>query len=100
MLPKILTWLCAGLFIVFGIVTALSDDAAQRALFMGLTILALGGFTVFMVLDAAATGELRLRHAVVRRADRPVLFRAAVLLFAVTGLAVVGFGLWLMFFKL
>lgn len=97
--PKTLTWIFAGLFLLFGIAMAFAGDPALRRLLAGLSCLALGGFTVSMVLDAVASGEMRLRHSVVRRAGRPALFWSLAVSIVAAGLGVVTAGLWLLFFR-
>jgi hypothetical protein len=57
------------------------------------------GIAVSMAGDSVAAGQVRLQHSVIRYADHPRLFWAAVAGIAATGVAVLGTGIWLLFFK-
>lgn len=93
------TWILAGLFLVFGVIMLLSGDMEWRRFWAGLSTVALGGFALSMARDALRTGELRLQHSVIRYADRPRLFWAAVLAIAAAGAAVVVLGTWFFLFQ-
>jgi hypothetical protein len=99
MFPRHLTWIFVGLFLLFGVLILLTDDDAWRRTWAGLSALALGGFALSMVRDALATGRIRLQHSLIRRASRPRLFWAAVVLVAAAGCATLGTGIWALFFK-
>jgi hypothetical protein len=94
-----LTWILGGLFLVFGLPMLLTGNLAWRQFWAGLSTLCLGGFAVSMAGDSVAAGQVRLQHSVIRYADHPRLFWAAVAGIAATGVAVLGTGIWLLFFK-
>lgn len=89
-----LTWILGGLFVLFGLPLALSEDVAARRLWAGLSTLALGGFALSFARDALAAGQIRLQYSLIRRAARPWLFWAAVVGVAAAGVAVIITGLW------
>lgn len=99
MFPRHLTWFFAGLFLLFGVTILLTEDPAWKRIWAGLSTLSLGGFALSMARDALATGQIRLQHSLIRRATRPRLFWAAVVLVAAAGLATLGTGIWALFFK-
>ncbi len=65
----------------------------------GLSTLSLGGFALSMVKDALTTGQIRVQNSVIRHANQPRLFWAAVILISATGVVVLITGLWFLFFK-
>ncbi len=95
----ILTWILAGLFVLFGLPLMLTDDPAWRQIWGGLSTLALGGFAVSMVWTALPTGQIRLQYSVIRHAQQPRLFWASVLLVAAAGGGVLISSGWLLLFK-
>lgn len=94
-----LTWIFAGLFLLFGLLMLATDAEAGRRFWAGFSVLSLGGFGLSMARDALATGQVRLQHVVIRRAKQPRLFRATVGLIGAAGAGTVIAGLWLLFFK-
>jgi len=96
---NLLTWIFAGLFLLFGLILLLADGGAGSRLWAGMSTLSLGGFGLSMANDARRTGQVRLQHSVIRRANQPWLFLATVVLIAAAGLGVVAAGLWFLFFK-
>jgi hypothetical protein len=94
-----LTWIFGGLFVAFGVPLVLSEGVEGRRFWAGLSTLCLGGFGVSMARDALATGQIRLQTSVIRRAARPRLFWAAVVLVAAAGVGVLITGFWFLFFK-
>jgi hypothetical protein len=99
MLLRRLTWIFGGLFLLFGLPLVLSDSVDWQRFWAGLSTLCLAGFGLCLAGDALVTGQIRLQHSVIRRADRPWLFWAAVLLVAAAGIGVLITGLWFLFFK-
>lgn len=99
MVPKHLTWICASLFVLFGAAALLTEAADWRRFLGGLSVLSLGAFAVSMVRDALASGQIRLQYSVIRRAQQPRLFWAAILAIAVAGMIVLIGGLWLLSFE-
>ena len=99
MFLKHLTWIFAGLFVLFGAAILMTDSAVWRRLWVGLSTLSLGGFALSMVKDALTTGQIRIQNSVIRCADQPRLFWAAVILVAAAGVGVMVTGLWFLFFK-
>ena len=95
-----LTWVLAALFLVFGVGMLLFDADPWRHVFAGLSSLALGGFAVSMARDAWRSGVLRLNLSVIRYAQRPRLFVCLVIGIAITGVVVIGAGVWLFATKL
>ncbi len=93
------TWIFAGLFLLFGILMLITEDLIWRQFWAGLATLSLGGFALSMVKDALATGQIRLQHSVIRYADQPWLFWAAVIFIAAAGIGTLIAGVWLMLFK-
>lgn len=93
------TWIFAGLFLLFGMPMLMTENSAWRQFWAGLATLSLGGFALSMVRDALATGQFRLRHSVIRYADQPWLFWAAVIFIAAAGAGTLIAGVWLLFFK-
>lgn len=93
---KVLTWSFAGLFLLFGLAMAASDDAGWREVWAGLTLLSLGSFSVAMVAEGVASGRIRARYSVVRRADRPFLFWTTVALVGGAGVVVTAGGAWIL----
>ncbi len=98
MFLKHLTWIFIGLFVLFGASILMTESAVWRQFWAGLSALSLGGFAVSMVKDALSTGQIRVQ-SVIRYADQPRLFWAAVILTAAAGVAVLIAGIWALFFK-
>jgi len=94
-----LTWVFAGLFLLFGLILLLAEEDAARRLWAGLSTLLLGGFGLSMANDARRTGQLRLQHSVIRRANQPRLFLVMTILIAGAGAGVIIAGLWFLFLK-
>jgi hypothetical protein len=99
MFPRHLTWIFAGLFLLFGVSILLAEDPAWKRTWAGLSVLALGGFGLSMARDALVTGQIRLQNSVIRRATRPRLFWASVILVAAAGIGSLIAGVWALFFK-
>jgi hypothetical protein len=99
MLLRRVTWILAGLFVLFGVAALTTDSESWRRFWVGLSTLSLGGFGVSMAKNALAAGQIRLQTAVIRFAHQPRLFWAAVILVAVAGVGVLIAGLWFLFFK-
>lgn len=98
MLRRYRIWIFAGLFVLFGGAALISGDDGWRRLWAGMSVLCLGGFALSHAADAIASGEIRLQQSVIRRADRPRIFRIAVIFHAVAGAFVAIVGLWVLFF--
>ena len=96
MLLKHLTWIFAGLFVLFGATMLMTESK----IWAGLSTLSLGGFALSMVKDALTTGQIRVQNSVIRHANQPRLFWAAVILISATGVVVLIAGLWFLFFKI
>ena len=99
MLLRNLTWIFGGLVLLFGLPLVLSESLAWQRFWAGLSSLCLGGFGLSLAGDALLRGQIRLQTSVIRRADKPRLFWAAVLLPAAAGVGVVASGIWFLFFK-
>ena len=95
MLLKHLTWIFGGLFVLFGATMLMTESK----IWAGLSTLSLGGFALSMVKDALTTGQIRVQNSVIRHANQPRLFWAAVILISATGVVVLITGLWFLFFK-
>ena len=95
MLSKNLTWIFAGLFVLFGATMLMTESK----IWAGLSTLSLGGFALSMVKDALTAGQIRVQNSVIRHANQPRLFWAAVILISATGVVVLITGLWFLFFK-
>ena len=95
MFLKHLTWIFAGLFVLFGLTMLMTESG----IWAGLSTLSLGGFGLSMVKDALATGQIRIQNSVIRQANQPRLFWAAIILVSATGVVVLITGLWFLFFK-
>lgn len=99
MFLKHLTWIFAGLFVLFGAPLLMTESAVWGQFWAGLSTLSLGGFALSMVKDALTTGQIRVQNSVIRYANQPRLFWAAVILISATGVVVLITGLWFLFFK-
>ena len=96
---KPLTWILAGLFLLFGLPLLATDGEAGRRFWAGLSTLSLGGFALSMAHDALLSGQLRLQNSTIYYARQPRVFWAMVALIVAAGLATLGTALWLLFFK-
>jgi len=96
---KLLTWVFAGLFVLFGLLIPVTENTGWLRWCAGLSTLSLGGFGLSMAGDAIQAQQIRLQFSIIRRADQPRLYWAAVLLVAATGVSVSIVGLWFLFFK-
>lgn len=94
-----LMWLCAGLFVAFGLPLAVVGDGVWRNALGGLSVLSLGGFGLAMAGDGIVRGRIRVQFSVIRRAAQPRAFWAAVAVAAAAGLGVIASGIWVMFLK-
>lgn len=96
---KSLIWVFAGLFVCFGLLIPVTEDTDWLRWWVGLSTLCLGGFGLSMAADALATRQIRLQYSIIRQAQQPRLYWAAVVLVAATGVSVSIVGLWFLFFK-
>ena len=96
---KNLIWAFAALFVLFGLLIPLTDNPGWLRWWAGLSTLCLGGFGLTMAGDAVQTRQIRIQFTIIRRADQPRLYWAAVLMVAATGVSVSIVGLWFLFFK-
>ena len=94
-----ITWLLAGLFLLFGLPLVITEDPTWARRWAGMSTLCLGGFALSMVRDALRSGQIRLQHTVIRRYQHPRFFWSAVLLVMAAGLGVLCAALWFLFFK-
>ncbi len=94
-----LMWIFGGLFVVFGLLMAVSDGTTARDILGGLSITSLGGFAFAMVFDGVSKGEIRVQFDVIKRATQPRLFWATVALIGATGIGVMVSAAWVLFFK-
>jgi hypothetical protein len=92
-------WIFAALFVVFGLLLAIADDASARNLFGGLSIASLGIFAFAMAFDGIAKGQIRIQFDVIKRDNRPRLFRAAVVTVCAAGAAALWTAVWFLFLK-
>jgi hypothetical protein len=99
MFLKYLTWIFLGLFLLFGAAILMAESGVWRQYWAELSTLCLGGFAISMVRDALKTGHIRVQYSVIRCANQPRLFWAAVILIAAAGVTVSIGGLWFLFFK-
>ena len=96
---KHLTWVFAGLFVASGLPLLFVEDRLWAHRWGGLSLVFLGSFALSLVRDAVMSGEVRLNHTRIRRADRPRLFWAALGLIAAAALGVLASALWVLAFK-
>jgi len=96
---KPLTWAFAGLFVLCGLPLFWVEDSGWRNTWGGLSLIGLGGFALAMAADAVTSGQVRLNLTVIRRAQSPRLFWAALALIASAGLAVLIAAGWALAFK-
>lgn len=96
---KYLTWIFAGLFVLFGIMIPVTENPSWLRLWAGLSTLSLGGFGLSMAGDALATRQIRLQFSVILHAQQPRLFWAAVVLVTAAGSGTSIAGVWFLFFK-
>jgi len=99
MFLKHLTWVFVGLSVLFGAAILTTESPVWRQFWAGLSALSLGGFAGSMVKDALATGRIRVQNSVIRYADQPRLFWAAVIVIAAAGAVVLITASWVLFFK-
>jgi hypothetical protein len=97
---RYLTWVFAGLFVACGLPLAFVEDPAWRDAWGGASLVGLGSFALSMVRDAVKSGEVRINPTVIRRADSPRLFWAALSLIAAAGTVVLVSAVWVLVFKL
>jgi hypothetical protein len=88
-----------GGFVLFGLPLLVVEDQGWVRISAGLSTFCLGGFALAMVQDALGTGRIRLQHGTIHYASRPRLFWAAIALYAVAGLAMIGVAGWILFIK-
>ena len=96
---KYLTWVFAALFVACGLPLFFLEDSGWRHIWGGVSLIGLGGFALSMVRDAVQSGEVRFNHTLIKRADSPRLFWAALALIAATGVVVLVAAVWALFFK-
>ena len=96
---RYLTWILAGLFLVFGLIGLVSGSLAWQRFWVGLATLCLGGFGLPMARDALITGHIRLQHSVIRYGQQPRVFWAIVILVAAAGAGTLISGFWFLFLK-
>ncbi len=94
-----LMWLCAGLFVAFGLPLAFVEDRGWQHVWGGLSVLSLAGFGLAMAGDGIVKGQIRVHFSVIQRASQPRTFWASVVLVAAASAGVVVSGLWVLFFK-
>ena len=87
------------MFVGFGLLMAAADDMATRHVWGGLSVASLGGVALAMVFDGVSKGEIRVQFDVIRRADRPRVFWAAVVVIGAAGIVVLVSAVWILFFK-
>lgn len=75
---------------------AAGEGSGWRLRFAGLSAISLGAFALSTARDAILSGQIRLQHSTIRRAQRPRLYRAAVVLVAAAGGGAVIAGLGLL----
>ena len=95
-----LMWLCAALFVLFGLPLAVIDDRGWRHLCGGLSALSLGGSAFFMVGNSLVNGTIRLQTSWVHRATQPRTFWASIVLVFSVGIGVMIAAIWALFFKI
>ncbi|MDX1401105.1 MAG: hypothetical protein R3245_04210 [Kiloniellales bacterium] len=94
-----MTWFFAGLFLLFGLPLAVTEDPDWARFWAGMSMLSLGAFALSMVRDALITGQIQFYHSTIRYASRPWLFWAAVAVITAAGFGVLIAGVWILFFK-
>ncbi len=95
-----LMWLCAALFILFGLPLAVIDDRGWQHLCGGMSALSLGGFAFFMGGNSLVNGKIRLQNSWVSRATQPRTFWASIVLVFSAGIGVMIAAIWALFFKI
>ena len=76
-----------------------AEDPAWRNAWGGLSLIGLGGFALAMAADAVQSGQVRLNLSVIRRAQSPRLFWAALALIAAAGIGVLVAAAWALAFR-
>lgn len=88
-----------ALFVVFGLLLAVTDSPAAKNTWGGLSIASLGTFAFAMAADGISKGKIRLQFNVIEQAKQPRLFWAVVTLIVSAGIVVVVSAIWVLFFK-
>jgi hypothetical protein len=94
-----LMWIFAGLFVVFGLLLGITEDAATRNLWGGLSAGSLGCFALAMAADGIQQGRIRFGFDVIQRAARPRLFALAVAVVVAAGFVTLSAAVWVAFLK-
>ena len=92
-------WLCAALFLIFGLPLFVVEDEDWRKYLLGLCAMSLGGFALSMAGDGCQKGEIKFNLSLISRRDQPVAFWSAVTIVTVAGVVTFGAGIWAIFFK-
>lgn len=94
-----LMWLCAALFVLFGLPLAFIEDIAWQHVSGGLSILSLSLFALAMVGNGLVKGKIRLQFSWINRTTQPRTFWASIALVFSTGMGVMIAAIWVLFFK-
>jgi hypothetical protein len=94
-----LMWLCAALFILFGLPLVFVEDSGWQRVCVGLSALSLGCFALAMAGDGLVKGEIRVQFSQIKRTAQPHFFWTAIALVSSTGVVVIITAFWAMFFK-
>lgn len=95
-----LMWLCAALFVFFGLLLAIVEDHDWRKICGGISALSLSGFSFFMVGSGLSTGRIRIQNSWINLVTQPRAFWASIVLVTSAGIGVAIAAIWILFFKM
>ena len=95
-----LMWLCAALFILFGLPLAVIANRGWQKFCGGVSALSLAGFAFFMAGSSLVNGKIRLQNSWVNRATQPRSFWASIVLVFSAGIGVMIAAFWVLFFRI
>ena len=83
-----LMWLLVAIVVLTGLPLAVAEQQEWRTFWGACSGISLGLFAVTMAIDGWVRGQIRFQFSVIRRANSPFLFHAAVGLVFAAGLGV------------
>ena len=92
-------WLCAALFVIFGLSLAVIDDRDWQKLCGGISALSLSGFSFFMAGSGLLNGRIRIQNSWINLATQPRVFWASIVLVLAAGFGVMIASIWVLFIK-
>lgn len=84
-----LMWLLVALVVLTGLPLAVVENPEWRTFWGVCSGISLGLFAVTMAIDGWIKGQIRFQFSVIRRANSPILFTAAVGLVFIAGIGIV-----------